>query len=65
MTLVTCRLLIIGLVVLAVFLPLAIAPPVFVLSAPLVSATIALDSPAHSPAAPLLAAKFLRGPPSL
>ena len=65
MTVVTCRLVVVGLVILAVFLPLAIAPPaIFVQGAPLAAATVALESPVHPPVAPLLAAGFLRAPPS-
>ena len=65
MNVVTCRLLVVGLVLLAVFLPLAFVPiAVFALNAPLVPTAVALAVSAHPPGAPLLVAASLRGPPS-
>jgi hypothetical protein len=62
---VTRNILIVGLVLLAVFLPLAAIPVVLeILGVPFVIAAVALFVSISAPPVPLLAVTFVRGPPS-
>jgi hypothetical protein len=62
---VTCKVLVVGLILFAVFLPLAALPlATFVPGAPLTVGDIAPSIAAEQPAVPLLAVTFTRGPPS-